>query len=230
MNDLERGWVDYAWGVVACPPTHAAECGRSGGIGVADDSDVRFPGFIGPNYEPQRGVLCMGHVHRYLPDRDDVDGGRLHDINAVLTAWRARGRGEESDESFLVDSRAAYMASAPTWDYWNRNYAPLLKEARVELSEVAFANVAKCRTTTEDDSAASIRLADLCSKVFQPAALIELLRPAAVLLASLRLDVGVVDATIIRWNGRTGVDEAGSTMKNWLPYEAGRLRRVRASL
>lgn len=74
----------------------------------------------------------------------------------------------------------------------------------------------------------SIRLADLCSKVFPPAALIGMLRPAAVLLASLRLDVGAVEATVIRWNGRTGVDDAGNTMRNWLPYEAGRLRRVRA--
>lgn len=228
MNDLERRWADYAWGVVACPTAHASECMQSGGIGVAGESDVRFPGFIGAEYEPHRGVLCMGHVHRYLPERDDVHGGRLHEINAVLAAWCARGRGDVSDEIFLVDSRAAYMASAPTWDYWNRNYALLLKEARVPLNEVAFANVAKCRTATEDDSAASIRLAALCAKVFPPAALIDLLRPAAVLLASLRLEVGAVEATIIRWNGRTGVDDAGSTMKNWLPYEAGRLRRVRA--
>lgn len=154
MNDFERQWIDYAWGVVACTPAHAADCRRSGGVGVADGSDVRFPGFIGPDYEPGRGVLCMGHVHRYLPDRDDVEGGRLHQINDALLTWRTSGRGEDADASFLAESRSAYMASAPTWDYWNRNYAPLLREARVPLREVAFANVAKCRTTTEDDSAA----------------------------------------------------------------------------
>ena len=229
VNDVERRWLDYAWGVVACPPAHAAECSLSGGTGVANDSGVRFPGFIGTQYEPHRGVLCMGHIHRHLPDRDDVEGGRLYDINASLSGWRTRGRSDHSDELFLVESRAAYLASAPTWDYWNRNYAPLLNDARVPLAEVAFANVAKCRTTTEDDNAASVRLAKICSRVFPPEALISLLQPAAVLLASLRLDVGVGDATIVRWNGRTGVDEAGSTMKNWLPYEAGRLRRLRTS-
>jgi len=190
---------------------------------------ARFPGFVGPRFEPGKGVLCMGHVHRFLPDADDIEGGRLEAVESAVLAWRARGRSEANDVAFLRDSRAAYLTSAPTWDYWKRNYEPLLRKARVPLEEVAFANVAKCRTATEDDSAASMRIARVCSAAFPPSELVRLLRPAAVLLASLRLDVGDVgDVRLVRWNGRTGVDERGYTMNNWIEIEAARLHRIRA--
>ena len=104
----------------------------------------------------------------------------------------------------------------------------MLSEARCSIDEIAFANVAKCRTVTEEDSGASYRLAQLCSATFPPERLITLLRPAAVLVASLRLNVGDVPGVqVVRWNGRTGVDEGGNAMRNWLPFEAGRLRRIR---
>lgn len=228
MQDHERQWLDHAWRVVDCPASHVAECVAAGGVGLPGSSGARFPGFVGRDYKPGIGVLCMGHVHRYLPDRDDVEGGRLAAIEAAIEAWRAGGRSPEADTEFLASSRDAYEASAPTWDYWRRNYQPLLDESRYSVREVAFANVAKCRTITEDDSAASVRLARICSIAFPPSELIAALRPAAVLLASLRLDVGErPGVTLLRWNGRTGVDDEGSTMKNWLPFRAGQLRRLR---
>jgi hypothetical protein len=129
---------------------------------------------------------------------------------------------------FLAESRPAYMSSAAEWPWWKRQYQRLLNEARVPMAEVAFTNFAKCRTATEEESNASLRLAKLCGEFFPPAALIRLLRPAAVLIASLQLDVGDVgDVLVVRWHGRTGVNEEGLRMENWLPHQAGRLRRIR---
>lgn len=124
--------------------------------------------------------------------------------------------------------RCGTVSSAVPFWWTKRNYDPLLHKARVPLGEVAFANVAKCRTVTEDDSAASVRLAQACAAAYPPSELIRLLQPAAVLLASLRLDVGETgDVKVIRWNGRTGVDENRHTMKNWIEIEATKLHRAR---
>lgn len=229
MKAYELAWLDYAWSVVGCGPEHSQRCEAAGGMGMPGGTMARFPGFVGPDYEPGRGVVCIGHIHRYLPDVDDLEGGRLEEIEAAIVGWRQRGRGLESDVAFLAESRAAYLASAPGWRYWKRHYAPLLDDARIPVEEVAFANVAKCRTATEIESGASVRLAKMCAQVYPPAGLVRLLQPAAVLLASLQLDVGDVgDVRVIRWNGRTGVDETGLMMKNWLPAEGGRLRRLRS--
>lgn len=228
-KDHELAWLDYAWGVVACGPGHVQRCEATGGVGMPGGTSARFPGFVGPDYEPGRGVLCMAHVHRYLPDRDDSEGGRLEAIEAAIVSWRQRGRNPDSDRAFLDESRPAYMASAAEWPWWRKHYKPVLDEGRVPMAEVAFANFAKCRTVTEEDSSASLRLARLCAESYPPAALIDLLRPAAVLLASLQLDLGAIgDVLVIRWNGRNGVDETGLKMANWLPRKGGRLRALRS--
>jgi hypothetical protein len=223
----EADWLRYAWGVVACGREHVERCEAAGGVGMPGDAIARFPGFVGPDFEPGRGVLCMAHIHRYLPDVDDGEGGSLRGVEAAIVGWRQRGRSPESDATFLSESRPAYLSAVSGWRWWKKNYQPMLDEARVPIGEVAFANFAKCRTVTDVDSGASTRLARLCAKAYPPAALIGLLRPAAVLLASLQLDVGDVDVPVIPWNGRNGVDANGVRMANWLPLEAGRLRRIR---
>ena len=224
----QEDWLDYAWQVVACPSKHLLGCASAGGVGCPGEEDARFPGFVGARFEPGNGVLCLGHVHRYIPDKDDIEGDRLAAIEKTITAWRRRGRNDESDAVFLAESRVTYQSSAPTWDYWARNYQPLLSEARYLIDEIAFANVAKCRTVTEEDSGASYRLAQLCSATFPPERLITLLQPAAVPVASLRLNVGDAPGVqVVMWNGRTGVNEEGNAMRNWLPFKAGRLRKIR---
>ncbi len=229
MKPHEREWLDYAWGVVACGRGHADRCEDAGGKGVSGDTTARFPGFVAPGYEPSRGVLCMAHVHRYLPDRDDVPGGRLADINSAILRWRQRGRGPESDATFLTEATPAYMTSAAEWPWWKKHFKPVLDEGRVPMDEVAFANFAKCRTETEGDDDASMRLARLCAETYPPAALIRTLRPLAVLVASLQLDLGDVgDVMVIRWNGRTRQDETGSSKETWVRLKGGRLRTLRS--
>jgi hypothetical protein len=44
----------------------------------------------------------------------------------------------------------------------------------------------------------------------------------------MRLDVGAAgDVQVIRWNGRTGVDDAGYRMSTWIEMEAAKLHRLR---
>lgn len=228
MEAHEQDWLDYAWGVVACGAQHAERCQATGGIGIEEGSTARFPGFLGPKFEPGRGVLCMAHVHRYL-ESDDAPRGRLAAIEAAILGWRQRGRSPESDATFLAESRPAYMASASEWPWWKKNYQPLLSKSRVHMDEVAFANFAKCRAATELESSLSVRLAKLCAEVYPPAALIRLLRPAAVLIASLQLDPGDVgDVLVVRWHGRTGRDDRGYRRTTWLEESARDVFRMRS--
>lgn len=224
----EREWLRYAWSVVGCGSEHATRCEAAGGIGIPGGGTARFPGFVGPGYQPGRGVLCLAHVHRYLPAIDDVAGGRLAAIETAIVGWAQRGRNADSDATFLAESRPAYMDSAAEWPWWKKHYGELLKKARVPMAEVAFANFAKCRTPTEEESSASIRLARLCAEVYPPRDLVRLLDPVAVLVASLQLDLGDVgDVLVVRWNGRNGLDDEGNRMSTWLPLQASRIHRRR---
>lgn len=54
----------------------------------------------------------MGRVHRYDPE-DEVGGGPLLPIETSILGWLHRGRSDPSDDQFLSESRAAYMASVP---------------------------------------------------------------------------------------------------------------------
>lgn len=229
MKPHEAQWIEYAWSVVACGSDHVRRCTAAGGLGVLDEEAVRFPGFVGPDFEPGRGVLCLAHVHRYLPEVDDISGGRFRAFSDAIVGWKKRGRSDESDAVFLAESRPAYMASAKEWPWWKKHYGRLLDEGRVPISEVAFTNFAKCRTVTEEESNASLRLAKLCAEEYPPADLVRMLRPAALLIASLQLEVGDVgDVPVIRWNGRNSVDSEGYRLEQWLPRQGGRLRKIRS--
>jgi len=225
MKRHEAQWLDYAWGVVGCGREHVERCEAGGGVGMPGDPSARFPGFVGPDFEPGRGVLCLAHIHRYLPDVDDGEGASLRGVASAIVKWKQQGRSSEADGAFLSQSRPAYLDAVAGWSWWKKHYQPILDEARVPIREVAFSNFAKCRTVTDADSGASLRLARLCAQTYPPAALVAVLQPAAVLVASLQLDVGDVgEVLVIRWNGRNGVDDTGLRMANWLPQQGGRLR------
>jgi len=93
----EADWLRYAWGVVASGRQHVERCEAAGGVEMPGDAIARFPGFVGPDFVPGRGVLCMAHIHRYLPDVDEGEGGSLRGVEAAIVGWRQRGRSPESD-------------------------------------------------------------------------------------------------------------------------------------
>lgn len=73
-------------------------------------TDARFPGFVGPDFERSRGVLCMDHVHRYLPDTDDVPLGV-----AWMRSSRPSSGGGCEGEARKATPRSSLSPSLPTW-------------------------------------------------------------------------------------------------------------------
>src|SRR5215212_8545264 len=68
VNDLERRWLDYAWDILNCPEEHRRRCVGAGaavpGPRRVDGNDLPWPGYLGQDWNPNRGVLCVGAVHR----------------------------------------------------------------------------------------------------------------------------------------------------------------------
>jgi hypothetical protein len=52
LTPLEERWLEYARKIAACDPEHLAECRRlGGGIDPGPDPSLRWPGFVGRDYE-----------------------------------------------------------------------------------------------------------------------------------------------------------------------------------
>lgn len=65
-SDHEQRWLDHAWRVVDCPVEHRRARERHGGAQPGPDrvdgNELRWPGYLGRDYEPGRGVLYVGAV------------------------------------------------------------------------------------------------------------------------------------------------------------------------
>ena len=70
LPDIEAAWLNYAWRVVNCPESHRARCIREGvgvpGPGRVDGNDLRLPGYLGRNYEPEREHCSLEILGRIM--------------------------------------------------------------------------------------------------------------------------------------------------------------------
>ena len=179
----ERRWLDYAWRIVNCPPEHRQGCfahGAAGGPGLDGINQLRFPGYLGRDF---RGLLCVAHVHRE-PEKGGV-GDTARDREAgrrLLTAdeeWRARARSRNSDGAFLEAVRHHYETMFFTWDVW-KPFRKLVEEVSFGVSQLAFANLAKCR---QRKGPSPEPLIEFCQRDFPMTELVEAIRPRVVLVA-----------------------------------------------
>jgi len=87
LSALEADWLEYARSIAACDPTHRAECvQRGGGSAVGPDPELRWPGFIGSDYEanPFR-VLCVAQIHN--PNGWSASASGLAPMEPLLREW-----------------------------------------------------------------------------------------------------------------------------------------------
>ncbi len=228
LTDAERNWLDYAWRVVNCPDAHRAACVAAGGAipgsGRVDGNELRWPGYVGREWEPGKGVLCVGAVHRE-GDPAKHDGEIItrtnRELNDATRAWPSRGRSPETDEAYLRAIQAAYVDALPTWARWNRHFRPLVVDLLgMSTARIAWSNLAKCRVSIDRGAgtrAAEQKVTRLCQQQFVPMSeLVAALRPAAVLCCVLGAAEGgeIVKSwdspewspTVFTWFGLTGHD------------------------
>jgi hypothetical protein len=95
-------------------------------------------------------------------------------------AWRASGRSPESNAAFLQAVREHYETEFPSWDVWTP-FRRLVEKVNLNVCQVDFANLAKCRQRTGPSPDPLIRF---CQRDFPMTDVVEAIRPRAVLVAS----------------------------------------------
>ena len=250
-SETERRWLDYAWAVVNCPESHRRECVLAGGAvpgpGRPDGNDLRWPGYLGRNYDERRGVLCVGAVHRESsPERlasHPIVARTDANLIAGTRAWLSSRRPPGADEEYLEVVRRNYEEALPQWGRWRRHFRELIeRHLHMDLTQIAWANLAKCRVSIDLGSKqrkAEGCLQRLCQGTFPIAELVEAIRPVVVLVASLNARSGgeIVDAwkspscapLVYAWQGQSGhdrhnTDPQARPLRQWAPEMAQKAR------
>lgn len=251
MKTAEQRWLDYAWSVVNCPAAHRQACERNGGAvpgpDRVDGNELRWPGYLGRNYEPRKGVLCVGAVHRESTPEGERGNRVVYETNAELAAtarrWVASGRSGESDAAYLQGLRDAYERALPAWTRWNRHFRVLVEDyLGLDRTQIAWANLAKCRVSIDRGAkqrAAEAVLTRLCQRQFPMSALVEAIEPVAVLVAVLHARPGGDIVTswsspswsplVFTWQGQSGHDRHNTApgarpLRDWAPAMADAVR------
>lgn len=226
MPTTEERWLDYAWSVVNCPAEHRAHCEALGaavpGVGRVDGNELRWPGYLGREYQEGAGVLCVAAVHREARPEEEA-GTPVGATNAQLIAahrrWLSEGRSAEEDALFLESIRQTYVDALPHWRRWTRHFRTLVEHhLGLKRTEIAWTNLAKCRLAVHrGNRSAETELTRLCQMEFAPMAeLIEAIRPELVLVAVLNATSGggivstwnspSTSPLVYSWHGQSGHD------------------------
>lgn len=217
------------------------------GPGRVDGNELRWPGYIGPDYREGHGVLCVGAVHRESPPKLERSNPVIARTNAELAAgareWLASGRSEAADERYLRQLQATYKTALPAWSRWNRHFRTLIEDyLEMDRSEIAWVNVAKCRVSINRGArqrAAEAELTRLCQRQFPMSELVEAIRPVAVLIAGLHAgrEGGIVSSwdsasaspMVFAWQAQSGHDRHNTApgrrkLSEWAPSMAAEVR------
>jgi len=148
--------------VISCARCDRLTCRK---IVRDDEENVPQPGFVGARFFEKR-ILLAGQ-------NPGVPNQRLAADDRVYTAALRRVRDERSLES-LGQLQTVLRGFVPSWPV-HGNYFPL-EEAGLELDEIAYCNVVRCRT--EGNAAPSSRMIAECQSHFER--WLDLLRPRAI--------------------------------------------------
>ena len=237
MNKFEKSWLDYAWRVVNCSDPHLTACIEAGaavpGKGRVEGNDVRLPGYLGRNYQPG-GVLCVASVSREPSPEDENKKLVIKRTNANLyeltREWIREGRSTGNDSRYLTSVRLCYEEALPNWSRWRRHFKTLVEDyLRLNASEIAWTNLAKCRVPIHlgtKAQQAEARLTSLCQREFIPMRdIVEILKPDLVLVSVLHAgrsgniiegwDVKNHSPLVYSWQGRNGRSPTDDKLHEW---------------
>lgn len=133
---VEKQWLGYARGVLT---GEQCACGAQG----AD----RWPGFVGENYTNGR-LLIVGAIHNSRA----LLTAEMLTLQQMARSWAVHPRSDQGDAHFLSEVRSAYPKSMKAWidqgdgkvgRVW-ANISRVLGIFGLEMTEVAFTNLAKC--------------------------------------------------------------------------------------
>ncbi|MBD3233222.1 MAG: hypothetical protein GF315_05815 [candidate division Zixibacteria bacterium] len=242
-SDFESKWLDYAWSVLNC--SNKQRCYDAGAAKPHPDrndgNDLCWPGYIGRNYEPGEGILCVGAVHKELSldalKKDAFIRRNNEDFVNSARQWLQEGRSPGADQAYLSTVRKVYERALPTWSRYRSHFRMLIEDYLcMDIAQIAWVNLAKCRVPVDQGTkrrAAQADLTCLCQNEGPAMSnLIEALRPVAVLVAGLKAgqDSDIVPSwdgpnwspLVFSWQGQFGHDRHNTdpkrrSLKEWAP-------------
>ena len=143
MNEHEKAWIEYAGKVLGKDGTTA--CEQCCLANHCDQRVRRWPGFLGPRYDPNSGgVFLIGAVHN---EEDLWKDDTTYIVGKVEKAARAWIADKITDRKYLDAVREHYPPLIESWQgpVWGR-FRHILASIEVELDQVLFMNLAKCFT------------------------------------------------------------------------------------
>lgn len=186
LSELAKRWLIHARAVFACADHHNA-CDAPTVTGI--DPALRWPGFVGPNYEKaQKKLLLVGRIHN--PSGWENWPG-LGGLQPLIHEWLS---GSRSDEAFYTDYNREYARRLVTWGPWRKVYDALASAAGVDATGVAYANVAKCWQYPGKES----KLQRACSRTFPLEELVDIVKPHGVFVLATDAWVAAVPNARVR--------------------------------
>jgi hypothetical protein len=233
-------WLDYAWSVVNTADRHLGGCRALGGspdIGQRHaPAWMRWPGYVGRRWQPGRGLLFIGSVHREF----DIGASRRPDLTllgleeeliAANSAWRGTGRGPAADSQYLSRTQDAFSAM---WRLWPRArvFSDVVDGLGLSTDQIAWTNLAKCQVFRSDRltglplRANQEKLQLLCQQHFPIGSVVKALSPLETFVPVLSVAERATfphGVSPVIYHGMNGTrDSIGPTL--WVPEEIRRLR------
>ena len=259
MSDaVDRSWIEWARPIVRIrddSPEHFAWCERKLGADRYTDLDptLRWPCYVGGNWEVGKGVLFIGSVHsdfRGIGDRADREP-IVHAMAESNARWRdLDSPTREDDNEYLTCTRRAYESLLPFWpraDLFRDLLTTVFGDGGHPFSHAAWTNLAHCRSKPKAIREYSIQLQ--CSSergVYPISDLIRRLWPAAILISikpvettyphrydfqatkyQEQMPAGYVGPIVRVFPGMLDPDWNGQPSDVWIPQLAASLQRGR---
>ena len=255
LQAWEHDWLDWAWPIVRIAvddPEHlswcrerlaAAEYEHDETADPASDPTLRWPGYVGVDWEPGRGVLFVGSVHSDFtrdgrragpPERYAIVAG----MASANRGWRQSTRDTARDTRYLESTREAYASLIPGWSR-DSAFGDVRRHLGDSVESIAWTNLAHCRARPRTISEYALQLR--CSSRdgdYPIGGLIAAIRPVAVVTSVLPIETtytrrydlspggGYREPWVCAFNGATG-QRHGRPAGEWAIDAAATIRRLR---
>jgi hypothetical protein len=145
VKQHEDGWLRYCRRIVRDEP-HRLACARRGGSPPEDArvfADVRWPGYLGPGYEPG-GLLWVNIIHEDL--RQEHFGEQAEEIAVATRRWRDADPGDAAeDEQYLSVQQRIYSEALRTWKVGHLIRDVATETLGISVDQMAYLNAARCQ-------------------------------------------------------------------------------------
>ncbi len=213
FSSIEKKWLDYAWRVIS-DDSHIHTCASNGGGGI-DHPTLRWPGYLGENYE-EGGLVFIANIHRDFNSGRAANTTLAQELVECSLRWLENGRSEESDRAYLDETRRCYQFGLERWNIGAR-FGEYLDLVGLDWRDIVYTNAARCQSLKGPEP----RLQRICQAYAPFSDLERFLQPCQILTVSKLIRDEINIQSPRHWfNSRNGIDDRGNRFNEWAPKAA----------